>query len=140
MITDLKPGTEAGLEFVVTESMLAGFDGEVVHPVLSTVSMIYHMEKAGRHVILPYLDPDEEGAGFEVNVKHVGPAVLGQTVRVKAICTEVTPKRVVCEVRAETDLNLVGTGTFTQAIFKKEQMAQKIEEVTQQARVSERTF
>jgi predicted thioesterase len=138
MKPELVPGTEAGFAFIVTDDMLAGFDGEVVHPVLSTVSMIYHMEKAGRHIILPYLEPDEEGAGYEICVKHVGPAVRGQTVRVKAVCTEVTPKRVVCEVLAETDLNLVGTGHFTQAIFRKSQMADRIAALERQVRPAER--
>lgn len=138
MKPELVPGVEAGFEIVVTDDMLAGFDGKVVHPVFSTVAMIYHMEKAGRHVILPYLEPDEEGAGYEVCVKHVGPAVRGQKVWIRAVCTEVTPKRVVCDVIAETDLNVVGTGQFTQAIFRKSQMVEKIAALERQVQPGER--
>lgn len=125
MKSELVPGTTAEITVTVTEEMVPAFDGEVVHHVMSTVSMIYYMEKAGRYVLLPYLEEHEEGSGFAIDIKHVGPAVIGQEVTVRAICTEVTEKRVVCEVTAETSRNRVGVGTFTQAIFNKQEIRQR---------------
>lgn len=130
----LHPGKTSAFSIRVDPAMVAAFDGEVIHPVLSTVMMIYYMEKAGRQVILPYLEEWEEGAGLAVDVKHIAPAVVGQKVRFQATCIEATNKRVVCEVMAETDLHLIGKGTFVQAIFFKEEMEEKIrriEEVVQ---------
>ncbi|MGO0062946.1 thioesterase family protein [Brevibacillus fluminis] len=132
MKNGLLPGVEATVRITVTEAMLAAFDGEVIHPVLSTVSMIYHMEKAGRAVILPFLEEDEEGCGFAVEIKHVGPAVIGQEVVFRAVCTEVTDTRVVCEVTAHTALGRVGYGSFTQALFKKEDMKRRIQDLQKQ--------
>ncbi|WP_134703656.1 thioesterase family protein [Ammoniphilus sp. YIM 78166] len=129
----LKPGVQVEFKIVVDESMRPSFDGQVVHDVLSTVTMVYYMEKAGREVILPYLDESEEGAGYGLDIKHVGPAVVGQEVRFQAICTEVTEKRVVCEVTAETEWNVVGKGTFTQAIFQKKEMAQRLADLMKKA-------
>ncbi|MBO8162580.1 MAG: thioesterase [Brevibacillus sp.] len=131
MKAGLQPGVTAGVTVTVTEDMRPIFDGKVVHHVMSTVSMIYYMEKAGRQVILPFLEEDEEGAGFGIDIKHVGPAVIGQEVRFKAICTEVTHKRVVCDVFAETDFNLVGKGSFTQVIFNKTEIMQRFAELQQ---------
>jgi len=122
----LKVGNSVEFEVTVDESMFPAFDGNVVHPVMSTVTMIYYMEKAGRYIILPYLNEEEEGAGFAVSIKHINPAVLGQQVRFRAICTEVTEREVICKVTAETDLHLIGEGTFTQKIFLKEKMTEKI--------------
>ena len=118
----LVPGVSEEVEVTVTPDLFPVFEGQVIYRVLSTASMISYMELAGRKVILPYLEDHEEGCGFAVDIKHVGPAVSGQTVRFRAVCLEVTEKRVVCEVTAETDHNRVGMGTFTQAIFDKEQM------------------
>lgn len=126
MLDGMKPGITVEFSIIVDEEMRPTFDGNVVHDVMSTVTMVYYMEKAGRDVIFPYLGADEEGAGLAIDIKHVGPSVLGQEVHFKAVCTEVTPKRVVCDVIAETDCNLVGKGTFTQAIFKKTEMAERI--------------
>ncbi len=40
----LNIGREETIEIIVTEDMFASFEGEVVHPVYSTVAMTYHME------------------------------------------------------------------------------------------------
>lgn len=129
LIDRLQPGTTEEFSVTVTEDMLPVFEGQVVHAVMSTVSMIYYMEWAGRRVILPYLEEDEEGSGFAVDIKHVGPAVVGQEVTFRATCVQVTEKRVVCEVTADTTRNRVGVGTFTQAIFKKDEIKRRFEEL-----------
>jgi fluoroacetyl-CoA thioesterase len=134
LLEGMKPGISVEFSITVDKEMRPSFDGVVVHDVMSTVTMIYYMEKAGREVIFPYLENDEEGAGFAIDVKHVGPAVLGQEVRFKAVCTEATSKRVVCDVTAETELNLVGKGAFTQAIFKKVEMAGRIQSLQEKVR------
>lgn len=122
----LQPGATTEFSVTVTEDMRPVFNGQVVHNVMSTVSMIYYMELAGRQIILPYLEEGEEGAGFAVDIKHIGPAVVGQEVKIRAICTEVTRNRVVCDVVAETNLNLVGKGSFTQAIFQCQDLLERI--------------
>ncbi|MCP3772750.1 thioesterase [Paenibacillus sp. MZ04-78.2] len=125
----LVPGIEVEFQILVEPSMRPAFDGKVVHDVMSTVTMIYYMEKAGREIIVPYLEDGEEGAGFAIDVKHVGLALVGQEVKFKAVCTEVSEKRVVCEVKAETDRHVVGIGLFTQAIFQKQDMERRIREL-----------
>lgn len=127
MESGLRPGTAAEIAVTVTPEMLPVFEGQMVHPVMSTVSVIYYMELTGRHVILPYLEDHEEGCGYAVNIKHVGPAVVGQEVTFRAVCVEVTEKRVVCEVSAHTSRNAVALGTFTQAIFNKHDMSRKFQ-------------
>lgn len=123
----LYPGRRVEITFTVSDDMLAGFDGAVVHPVLSTVSMIYHMEKAGRRIILPFLELDEEGAGYEVCVRHLRPAIVGETVTVEAKATEVNDRYVVAEVRARVGERIIGEGTFTQILFRKETLHGRIE-------------
>ena len=132
MKPELQPGIETTFDIIVTEEMRPQFDGVVVHNVMSTVSMIYYMERAGRQLLLQYLDEDEDHAGFAIDVKHVGPAVVGQRVTFFATCAEIMPKRVVCQVRAETDCNVVGEGVFTQAVFKKATMKDRVAHLTAQ--------
>ncbi|MFD2370523.1 thioesterase family protein [Brevibacillus sp. GCM10020057] len=132
MKRELAPGTTAQFTVTVTEDMFPAFDGKVIHPVMSTVSMIYHMEKAGRYVLAPHLEEHEEGVGFAIDIKHVGPAVAGQQVTFRAVCVEVTDKRVVCEVTADTPRHRVGTGLFTQAVFNKEDMRRRVQELQEE--------
>lgn len=50
----LIPGAEISFVVTVTPDMYPAFDGIVIHEVMSTVSMIYYMEKAGREMIVPF--------------------------------------------------------------------------------------
>lgn len=126
MKVGLLPGAIQEITVKVEESMRPSFDGVVIHNVMSTVSMIYQMERAGRQMLVPYLEPHEEGAGYALDVRHTGIAVVGQEVTITAICKEASDRRLVCDVVARTEDNVVGEGTFTQAIFPKEKLAGKI--------------
>lgn len=123
----LHPGYKASLTIEVTEDMAACFGGQMVHPVLSTVSMVYFMEWAGRKVILPFLEEHEEGVGASINVKHRAPAPIGKKVTFTAIAKEISPNKVVCDVIAEHDKAIVGEAEFTQVILPKERMRENIE-------------
>jgi len=123
----LSPGHQATLTVHVTEDMAAAFGGQMVHPVLSTVSMVYFMEWAGRKVILPFLEEHEEGVGASINVKHRAPAPIGKKVTFVATAKEVTPTKVVCDVIAEHDKAIVGEAEFVQVILPKERMHANIE-------------
>ena len=67
----MKPGMEVGreetIEIVVTKDMFAAFEGEIVHPVYSTVAMTYHMEWVSRKIILPFLETMKKGWGHPFN-------------------------------------------------------------------------
>lgn len=117
------------MSITVTEDMTASFGGEMVHPVLSTVTMVYYMEWVGRKVILPFLEEGEEGVGGSITVKHCSPAPIGKQVTFVAETKEVRPNKVVCRVVAEHDKAIVGEGTFTQVILPVEKIHQRIEEM-----------
>ena len=127
----MKPGLDLGyketMEIVVSDQMIASFDGEVIHPVLSTVSMVYYMEWVGRKVILPFLEEWEEGVGASINVRHIAPAPVGKKVIFTAEVTLIKPERVACRVRAEHTQSIVGEGEFVQAILSKERIQKHIE-------------
>ncbi|MEW9033370.1 MAG: thioesterase [Planifilum fimeticola] len=125
----LRPGHRETMSITVTEDMIAAFGGEMVHPVLSTVTMVYYMEWVGRKVILPFLEEGEEGVGGSITVEHRSPAPIGKQVTFVAEATEVKPNKVVCRVVAEHDKAIVGEGTFTQVILPVEKIHRRIEQM-----------
>jgi predicted thioesterase len=125
----LHPGTVAEIEVVVDESMFAAFEGKIVHPVFSTVAMIEQMELAGRRIILPYLEPDEEGVGESIDVRHTAPTVAGMSVSVRATLERIEGNRIICSVEASNDRGTIGSGTFTQRIVRKSDLADAIAEL-----------
>ncbi len=116
----MKPGLQAGAVYefsaTVTDSMKATLEGGEIHPYYATTAMIAHMEWAARQHILPYLEPGEEGVGYHVDVRHLRPTPVGETVTIRSTVTEVTPRRVTSRVEAWNATGQIGEGQFTQAI------------------------
>jgi fluoroacetyl-CoA thioesterase len=127
----MKPGMKVGdtavVEAVVTPDMFAQFEGNVVHPAYSTVSMVYHMEWASRKIILPYLEEHEEGMGAAVSVKHIAPTTEGSTVTVTATVTEIRDNVVVTKVEAKNEMQVIGIGEVKQVILPKQKIAQMLQ-------------
>ncbi|HET7629559.1 MAG TPA: hotdog domain-containing protein [Bacillales bacterium] len=126
----MKPGMEVGqkatIRAKVTPDMYAQFEGNVVHPAYSTVSMVYHMEWASRQIILPYLEDHEEGIGGAVTAKHLAPTAGGDTVEVTATLTKFKGSAVITEVEVRNSKELVGKGEVTQFILPKEQINKRL--------------
>ncbi|SDH92045.1 Thioesterase superfamily [Alteribacillus persepolensis] len=119
----MKPGLEEGktmtMTFTVTEDMFAAFEGELIHPTYSTVSMVYHMELISRKLILPCLESEEEAMGASVSVEHSAPSPLGTTVTVKATLAKIRPRSVTTHVVLENERETIGEGEVKQAVLPK---------------------
>jgi len=118
-------GRQETIEIKVTENMFARFEGEVVHPVYSTVAMVYHMEWVSRKIILPFLEEDEEGMGGAVTLKHISPSPLGSTVTLTATLTKHERGKVITDVKAYNEEGMIGKGEVTQMILPKTIIAEK---------------
>ena len=127
----MKPGFEPGIvreiRIVVTEDMCPAFDGIIVHRCYSTWSVAHHFELAARKVLVDFLEPDEEGIGAEVSVKHLAPCPLGRTVRIRAELTDVSDRRVACKLTAHDGDRLLASGVQVQVVKDKDQMKRYIE-------------
>jgi fluoroacetyl-CoA thioesterase len=115
----LTAGQSATINVIVTPDMFASFEGKLVHPVYSTVSMVYHMEWVSRQIILPFLEDHEEGMGGAVNVKHIAPCIEGSEVSITATVTDLHDNTVITNVKAESRGRLVGVGEIKQVILPK---------------------
>jgi fluoroacetyl-CoA thioesterase len=117
-------GRTASIDVIVTPELFARFEGKVVHPVYSTVSMVYHMEWVSRQIIVPFLEDHEEGMGSAVTVKHIAPCIEGAEVTVTATVTGLQANTVLTNVRAESNGRLIGVGEVKQVILPKEKITE----------------
>ena len=121
-------GHTASHEILVTENMTVDFEQDdprlgKLHPVYATYWLVKHMEMVSRKIILPFLDADEEGVGFEVSVTHLASALPGMTVRISAEHLKTEGNRIYAHCEAVSELSdLVGTGTTTQVWMKRERL------------------
>jgi fluoroacetyl-CoA thioesterase len=120
-------GQKAMVSDVVTPEMFARFEGNIVHPIYSTVTMVYHMEWAARQIILPYLEDHEEGVGASVTVRHLAPSPEGTRVEITATLTKYTENKVITKVEARNEKGLIGEGEVIQIILPKEKIIENSE-------------
>ncbi|WP_019586416.1 thioesterase family protein [Deinococcus apachensis] len=112
----IPPGFTQTLTVLVTDEMTVNF-GELgaVHPVYATYWMARHFEEAGRKIILPFLEDGEGGIGTEVQVTHTASALPGMTVTVTATFERMEGRRLLCSLRAVSELgDEIGHGTTGQ--------------------------
>jgi len=112
----IPPGFTQTLRVTVTDEMTVNF-GELgaVHPVYATYWLARHFEEAGRKIILPFLEEGEGGIGTEVQVTHTASALPGMTVTVTATFDRMEGRRILCLMRAVSELgDEIGRGTTGQ--------------------------
>ena len=63
-------GKEYSMTFTVTSEMTATLDGIPIHPVCSTVTMVYYAEVVSRKVIEPYFEVGDQAIGGGISLQH----------------------------------------------------------------------
>ena len=111
--TDLKAGLQGRMETVVSEANVAPHV-----PKFSTPSMIQLMEQASMQGVVAHLSPGETTVGFEVNVRHLAPADIGDTIVATAELTEVDRNRLTFRVEAFHGDRKIGEGTHRRAVIQ----------------------
>ncbi|MFA9444355.1 thioesterase family protein [Egicoccus sp. AB-alg6-2] len=111
-------GATATLEVTVTPDMAASFDGEQVHPVYGTAALVGHMEQVARSMLVPHLEPGEEGVGAGLDVVHRAPVPIGETVVLTATVATVGPTKLVCEVLVRHGAAIVARGSVEQRVVE----------------------
>lgn len=118
MKSGLVVGQVGELVWVVDPGMTITLGGVVEATVFSTPNMIMLMERAAREALRPYLEDGEESVGAEVQVEHLAPALLGETVRGVARVTAVEGRRVSFAVQAFAGERELGRGTHRRAVIR----------------------
>lgn len=123
----LKEGLTETIEVQVTPEMFAQFEGEIIHRVYSTVTMIYHMEWVSRKIILPFLDKHEEGMGGAVSAKHIAPSPEGSVLTITAVLSEVKDNIITTDVSVTNGTKMIGIGKVKQVILPKSKITHLFE-------------
>jgi fluoroacetyl-CoA thioesterase len=109
-------GATATLEVTVTPEMTARVDGQEIHPVYGTGALVAHIEQVCRELLIPHLEPGQEGVGASIDVHHRAPVPVGETVVLVATVATVGPTKLVCEVLARHAGTMIARGSFEQRV------------------------
>lgn len=122
MISKFKIGDKKYFERVVRVEDSASFEGTNVHPVYATFAVTRDAEWCSRLFVLEMKDETEEGIGTFVNVKHLSPALIGETVLYEAVLEEEKGNEINCSFTAKVSDRLIASGSTGQKIFLKKKL------------------
>jgi len=115
MNNGLAPGIVRTHSYVTTLKMRAS---QLKTDVFSTPGMIGLMERTCVDLTEPYLDDDEQTVGIHVDVRHLAPTKIGQSVTVIAELLEVKKNKLRYAVSATNDHGVkIGEGTHRRAVI-----------------------
>ncbi|MET0644129.1 MAG: thioesterase family protein [Candidatus Binatia bacterium] len=115
MKNGLVPGRTHTETYLTTLEMRAK---QLVSDVFSTPAMIGLMEYTCVLLVAPYLDENEQTVGIHVDVRHMAPTKIGQSVTVTAELLEVKDNKLRFALSAVNDQGVkIGEGTHRRALI-----------------------
>jgi fluoroacetyl-CoA thioesterase len=121
MKDEIVAGLTKAQTYVTTIEMRAK---QLVSDVFSTPAMIGLMEYTCVLLVAPYLDEDEQTVGIHVDVRHMAPTKIGQSVTVTAELLEINKNKLRFAVSAVNDQGVkIGEGTHRRAVINTKRFA-----------------
>ena len=121
MKTSLAVGLTRTATYVTTTAMRAS---QLENDVFSTPAMIGLMERTCVDLTEPHLDKNEQTVGLHVDVYHLAPTRIGQSVTITAELTEVKDNKLRYSVSAINDQGIkIGTGNHRRAVINTQRFA-----------------
>lgn len=117
-----KPGDIKEYRTSVKPQDVASFHGVVAHNVYATFALARDAEWTTRQFVLDMKDDDEEGIGTYLNVKHRGPAFVGEKVTFTGTFLRLTGSELICTFEAKVADRMIATGETGQKILKREKI------------------
>jgi len=125
-----KVGTIGELRFVVETRHAIDFAEEGMPAVLSTPWLIWFLEHAARAAILPLLEPGESTVGMEIQVRHLAPTPVGQTVICRARVLFADRSEVSFQLEAYDEREQIGRGSHRLRVIRMDRFATRVAQKT----------
>ena len=118
MKDSLKAGVAHEESIGIDKERTIAFMGDDLR-VYATPLMVRDIEHTCRELLLPHHDDGEDSVGARVEIDHLGPTLIGQSVTVRAEVVEVEGPRVVFEVNVHDELDHVGRARHIRFVVDK---------------------
>jgi predicted thioesterase len=121
----IEKGIKHTEEKVVHYKDTAANYGSGLVEVFATPAMIALMENTALKTVQPYLPEKYNTVGFELNIRHLKPTPIGETVKCTATLTKSEGKKLVFHVQAEDKDGKIGEGTHIRYIINTDKFMQQ---------------
>jgi predicted thioesterase len=122
----IEPGLTGEVSMTVTEALTASALGSGNVSVYSTPAMIALLEAAAIDALKDHLEEGQTSVGTRLDVRHLAATPVGMVVRAKAVLKEIDGRRLVFEVSASDEVELIGEGTHERFIVNRARFEERI--------------
>ena len=126
MKTPIRVGVSHTHQFTVSDQELICFADEQMPAVLSTPSLIWHMEQSALLAAAPHLEDDERTVGMRVDVDHLAPTPPGQVVTCHARVIHVDGHVINFQIDARDEQELIAKGVHKRVIVQTTRFARRV--------------
>jgi fluoroacetyl-CoA thioesterase len=123
-----KVGAVGELAILTEAKHAVEFAGNGMPAVVSTPSLVGFLERTARETIAEFLDADERSVGIEIDLKHLAPTPIGQTIHCRARVIFVEDKKVTFQIEARDERELIARGLHKRAIIRLEKFSKRVQE------------
>ena len=106
------------------------FAGDGMPAVVSTPHIIQFLERTARTALAPHLDADERSVGIELDIRHLAPTPVGQTIHCTARVMAVDGSKISFQIEARDQHEVIVRGLHKRAVIRTESFAKRVKAKT----------
>jgi len=130
MKTRPKVGTMGELTVRIESKHAIDFTEGGMPAVLSTPNLIGFLERTARETIAYCLDEDERSVGTEIEIRHLGPTPVGQSVHCIARVVHAEGRDITFHVEARDECEVIARGLHKRHVVRVDRFAKRVREKT----------
>jgi len=120
---------EVGELAITTEAKHAvEFAGNGMPAVVSTPHLVGFLERTARETIAACLEADERSVGIELDIRHLAPTPVGQTIHCRAQVIAVEDRKVTFQIEARDQHEVIVRGLHKRAVIRTESFSRRVKE------------
>jgi fluoroacetyl-CoA thioesterase len=123
----LKIGMKREQTFEIREEHAAIHVGSGSVKVLATPWMIAFMERVSHRMLADHLPSGYSSVGAMVNIRHLAPTPIGNSIRVQAEVTEVNESKIKLNINAWDQKEQIGSGEHLRVVINEARFLQRVE-------------
>ena len=102
------------------------FAGDGMPAVVSTPNIIQFLERTARHLLTPHLEADERSVGLEIDIRHLAPTPIGQTIHCTARVMAVDGSKISFQIEARDQHEVIVRGLHKRAVIRTESFTKRV--------------
>ena len=104
------------------------FHGDGMPAVVSTPNIIQFLERTARHTLAPHLEADERSVGLKIDIRHLAPTPVGQTIHCRAQVISVDGSKIQFQIEARDAHEVIVRGLHKRIVSRTESFTRRVKQ------------